>query len=561
MSNSGEFYNHTTYPQTGAAGSSASLRAELESVESGFNKLPSLVGGAGKLVRVAASGDTMETSDVISDNGTNANITGDLTIQGGNLGVDADSMHAIPNVAADTLTLNAASQTLTNKTLVASSNTITTAASGTLAATELNAALAELQADIDTRSPSSHTHTATVITNTPSGNLAATNVQAALNELQSDIDSLDPSNYLQLSGGSLTGLLSVNDGADIASASTVDLTAATGNTVRITGTTPITAFTMNAGQQMELVAVGALPLTYHATTMNINGGVSYTCAAGDRLSVFKDVAGVVRVNITKQDGSAVVATPYVRQTVLTGAVDTNGLPSFGGATGSTTVTTSTTLTATAANGIANRIGSITNPSWTGLSTNGAMYLYLDIDSAGVCTTGSTTLQPNYRWGGADVTTNNQFTFNIQEMVGKVGNGATAAQTYRVFVGEVTVAGSVVTAITWYALMGRYISPDQSIPANGTAITVSHNLGMNTPHINCASFIKNTTSEGSYINGDMMQTSVIDNAPNAMATSVARLSAQVNGIYTAIGFANKSTAARFAITPANWRFVFNVKRDW
>ncbi len=113
------------------------------------------------------------------------------------------------------------------------------------------------------------------------------------------------SDYLAISGGSLTGLLNVNDGADIASATTVDLTAATGNTVRITGTTPITEFTMNAGQQMELVAVGALPLTYHATTMNINGGANYTCSANDRLRVFKDGAGVIQVNVTKQAGDAI----------------------------------------------------------------------------------------------------------------------------------------------------------------------------------------------------------------------------------------------------------------
>jgi hypothetical protein len=43
------------------------------------------------------------------------------------------------------------SQTLTNKTMVVASNTVTTAASGNLAATELNTALAELQTDIDTR--------------------------------------------------------------------------------------------------------------------------------------------------------------------------------------------------------------------------------------------------------------------------------------------------------------------------------------------------------------------------------------------------------------------------
>lgn len=53
--------------------------------------------------------------------------------------------------ADDTLVVLAASQTLTNKTVVVANNTITTAASGNLTSTELNAALAELQTDIDTR--------------------------------------------------------------------------------------------------------------------------------------------------------------------------------------------------------------------------------------------------------------------------------------------------------------------------------------------------------------------------------------------------------------------------
>ncbi len=52
-------------------------------------------------------------------------------------------------------------QTLTNKTVVVANNTITTAASGNLTSTELNAALDELQDDIDTRALSSDltTHT------------------------------------------------------------------------------------------------------------------------------------------------------------------------------------------------------------------------------------------------------------------------------------------------------------------------------------------------------------------------------------------------------------------
>ena len=50
------------------------------------------------------------------------------------------------------------------------------------------------------------------------------------------------------------------------------------------------------------------------------------------------------------------ATVPVRQTVLSGGVDSNGFASFGGSTGTATVTASTILIATAANGASNRTG-------------------------------------------------------------------------------------------------------------------------------------------------------------------------------------------------------------
>lgn len=53
----------------------------------------------------------------------------------------------------DVLVRRTATETLTNKTIVVASNTVTTAATGNLAAVELNAALAELQSDIDGREP------------------------------------------------------------------------------------------------------------------------------------------------------------------------------------------------------------------------------------------------------------------------------------------------------------------------------------------------------------------------------------------------------------------------
>ena len=109
-----------------------------------------------------------------------------------------------------------------------------------------------------------------------------------------------------LAGATFTGLVNFAAGASIASAATINLATATGNTVVITGTTPTTSFIMNVGQQMLLLPNDAWPIIHHATNANINGGASYTCAAGDRVYVAKDSTGVVRVNVIKQDGTAVV---------------------------------------------------------------------------------------------------------------------------------------------------------------------------------------------------------------------------------------------------------------
>ncbi len=107
-------------------------------------------------------------------------------------------------------------QTLTNKTLVVASNTLTTAASGNLVATELNAALSELQSDIDTRATSTQlsdhindttdAHDASAISNIPSGNLAATDLQGAVDELQTDVDTRATTSALTAHTGASTGV-------------------------------------------------------------------------------------------------------------------------------------------------------------------------------------------------------------------------------------------------------------------------------------------------------------------------------------------------------------------
>lgn len=100
-----------------------------------------------------------------------------------------------------------------------------------------------------------------------------------------------------LDGASFSDLVNFAAGANIASATTIDLTAATGNCPRITGTSATSAVTMNTGQQMLVVADEAWPLTYNATTNKLDLGASYTCVAGDVILYHKDLSGVVHGTI------------------------------------------------------------------------------------------------------------------------------------------------------------------------------------------------------------------------------------------------------------------------
>jgi hypothetical protein len=251
----------------------------------------------------------------------------------------------------------------------------------------------------------------------------------------------------------------------------------------------------------------------------------------------------------------------VRQTVLSGTVDSSGFSSFGGSTGSTTVTASTTLIATAANGATNRTSSIVNPSWTGLSTNGTMYLGLTLNADGTCTPFVTTLAPTYQWGGTFSVTSNQRTFNIQAMQMQVGNGTTAAQAYDVFVGEVTVAGGVVTAIVWYALMGRYDSGfTATLPSPSTQVSKNHNLGTN--YFDAEIEMLCTTADGGYTVGDVL--TGFTNWVSGSGTVGVAIRKQRNSLTTAIASSswqgiNITTSTAIGFTASSWSFRFIARR--
>jgi hypothetical protein len=99
-----------------------------------------------------------------------------------------------------------------------------------------------------------------------------------------------------------------DEGADIASAATTDIGAATGNSVTITGTTTITGLgTIKAGVWRLVTFAGALTLTHNATSLILPGGANITTAAGDTMLAVSLGSGNWRVAFFPADGTPVVS--------------------------------------------------------------------------------------------------------------------------------------------------------------------------------------------------------------------------------------------------------------
>lgn len=382
---------------------------------------------------------------------------------------------------------------------------------------------------------------------------------------------------LSRTGGLLTGQMVFAEGASVVAAATTDIWALDGNTRHVTGSTGITSFgtAPQIGAWMKIIFDGT-PILTQSANLNLNAaGLNITIEAGDIAMIYADTTTQLDVFVIRASGQSVVApaaTPSVRQAVLNATVDSNGLPNFmSGLTGTTLTiagSSGTPFIATAANGTANRTGTSTaNLTLAGQTVNGTYYDYVDIDSAGVMTLGATTLAPVYQTGGTYSTTNNQFTFNyLGEMVGKVGNGATAAQTYRVFIGEHTVAANVIATVTPYPLMARYIQPwVATLPTVVTAI--NHNLGIMTNdhwiEAEC------TTADAGYSVGDQVRLAGGNGTyggPSAViiAAKSRNSSAVVPGnsavwTWTTYNYSTQAVTAG-TLTLASWKWRLVAKRE-
>lgn len=127
----------------------------------------------------------------------------------------------------------------------------------------------------------------------------------------------DGTNYIAVRGrlgGTLTYTLamsgaSINEakGSNIASATTTDIGAATGNYVQVTGTTTITGLgTVQAGTRRIVEFAASLTLTHNATSLILPGGANITTAAGDVAVFVSEGSGNWRcIGYQKASGASV----------------------------------------------------------------------------------------------------------------------------------------------------------------------------------------------------------------------------------------------------------------
>ena len=110
-------------------------------------------------------------------------------------------------------------------------------------------------------------------------------------ELDSNFIELD-TGKVNKTGSDLTGPVNANKGADIASAAAINLGAATGEYVVITGSVGISSLgTAQAGTERNVVFTGSLTLTHNATSLILPGGSNITTAAGDTATFRSEGSG------------------------------------------------------------------------------------------------------------------------------------------------------------------------------------------------------------------------------------------------------------------------------
>jgi hypothetical protein len=297
----------------------------------------------------------------------------------------------------------------------------------------------------------------------------------------------------------------------------------------------------------------------------IDNATTITLGPGESCLVYSNGSALKTIG---RKTSSTFRTPAVRQTVIKGAVDSSGYPNFitaGSGLSVDIAAAATNLIMAAAgghdsSGPVDYIGAVTADTSIGsLSDNNTNYLYADIDSSGGVTFGKTILAPVYQWGGTYSTTNNQCTFNIQEMMMKVGNGTSASQVYRVFIGEAVTSGGAVTSVVNYALHGRFIS-QQIATATSSEISIAHKIGCKPEQWQFVLHFND--SEYGFVAGDEVYICSHEASTQQQSTTGWANATKVGASFnTAFGIISKTGANNYISSFTDAKFIFKAWRGW
>lgn len=315
-------------------------------------------------------------------------------------------------------------------------------------------------------------------------------------------------------GGALTSALNEAQGANIASGSTTDIGAATGNSVTVTGVTTISNFgTVQAGTRRIVTFSGVLTLTYNATSMILPTSANITTAAGD-VGTFISLGSGNWKCASWQPASGMALAGSVSGI----AVKTSDYPIVTADSGSILIANKATAIA------------FTMPSGSSLGA-GARIRFRSI-GAGALTIGRT---------GSDV----------------FASGSSVALTSLVFqqgdAGELVSDGA--SPATFYWSGARHYDSGQQTITFGGSVSLTHNLGIppNFSHM----ILHCTSTDASYSAGDEVQFTMTGDSAVASEGITLLLSSTNAIIYYAtngVQVVTKGGGAVTTITAAKWTVI-------